>query len=432
MSVGLTLRQMASAGANPLGVWDSAAALFDARDGATTSGVVTVRAVAAAALFVTPCTPTGRATLYNFAAATGINGECAMAATIAYDRPEQPSDAASDTTCAFSDDALGDGSFPSNDAAANLVGCTLTADADHAIDGASLDGSARVVVSASGLQADATVAVYRPAERRSSHPTPTARSAWLRQFCTDRPSAYQSTSLALLADGLDITRMAGVSFVSENTNVIAIDGLVARGLRAGTTAVRLAASSIVRYEFAVANNVAAVARLDAYAVTSSTLTLPSGALAAPMSVVASAAQAFEFEGDAGHVYAWAVYANGDEHLVAADDLNVTALTSGLELSRVGGDGRHRVAVATNALPECGELLAASLTVCGAPHATVGVNVTLDLPVPTNLTLSTESSCLVPTDDLATTPGLASYGYVSVATLSAGVIFDSGATSDLWR
>ena len=63
-----------------------------------------MRAVAAAALFVTPCAPTGRATLYNFAA-TGINGECAMAATIAYDRPEQPSDTASDATCAFSDDA---------------------------------------------------------------------------------------------------------------------------------------------------------------------------------------------------------------------------------------------------------------------------------------------------------------------------------------
>ena len=42
-----------------------------------------------------------------------------------------------------------------------------------------------------------------------------------------------------------------MSFVSENINVIAIDGLVARGLRAGTTAVRLAASSIVRYELSL-------------------------------------------------------------------------------------------------------------------------------------------------------------------------------------
>ena len=154
------------------------------------------------------------------------------------------------------------------------MGYTLTADADHAIDGASLDGSARVVVNASGLQAAATVAVYRPAELKIVPSDTDGTLSVVGQFCTDRPSAYQSTSLALLADGLDITRMAGVSFVSENTNVIAIDGLVARGLRAGTTAVRLAASSIVRYEFAVANNVAAVARLDAYAVTSSTLTLP--------------------------------------------------------------------------------------------------------------------------------------------------------------
>ena len=40
VSVGLTLRQMASAGANPLGDWDSAAALFDRSIGSsiTTAG----------------------------------------------------------------------------------------------------------------------------------------------------------------------------------------------------------------------------------------------------------------------------------------------------------------------------------------------------------------------------------------------------------
>ena len=252
-----------SAGANPLGVWDSAAALFDARDGATTSGVVTVRAVAAAALFVTPCTPTGRATLYNFVAATGINGECAMAATIAYDRPEQPSDAASDTTCAFSDDALGDGLLPverrgtiwwaAPSPRTRIVQSTAPrSSAAHASSSARVGCRPTRLWRCTGAElkivpsdTDGTLSVVGQFWHRSCPPR------------ISRPPSRSSLT-ASTSPGWREWRSSLRTQTSSQSTASSVAPSTA-----GAYAVRLADSSIVRYEFAVANNVAAIARIDA-------------------------------------------------------------------------------------------------------------------------------------------------------------------------
>ena len=92
-------------------------------------------------------------------------------------------------------------------------------------------------------------------------PAPCARLPAHPRLCAPSRPRYQSTRLTLLADGLDITRMAGVTFASEDSSVVKVDGRIARGVAPGATRVRLTANSLVRLDLAVSNTVASVACL---------------------------------------------------------------------------------------------------------------------------------------------------------------------------
>ena len=94
-------------------------------------------------------------------------------------------------------------------------------------------------------------------------------------------------------------------------------------------------------------------------------------------------------------YVWAVYSNGDRHLVDSV-LNVTIESPSIEFAKI--DGRMRVKVAEDAVASaCGEsLLRTGLIACGTEVASTNAPMSIDLPKPVSATFKMSADW--PTDN----------------------------------
>ena len=362
---------MTSANANPIGI-GGAGVVFDARDGAAATGA-TVNVVPATpvALFAVPCG--GRVAMANYAAATGAR--CRAPCTRRSPTTSRPKRTRAPPPTASAPPRRAPFQRPSPTTIGSLAGCEFRPSASTAAQG----GAAAVTVSYGGLSSAMSLSVAVPTtlELRADDVELTA----IGELCGGA-TTYQSTRLRLLADGLDISHLEGVEFVSSSSSVVAIDTVdastarhVARGEAAGSADVRLRANAGVTATITVSDTIVPLETLSAVAITGASVGGGLGsALALPFTTATPAAvQIFKQEGDIGWVYATMRYENGDEHIVAAADLNLTAIDPG------GGNSppvtatqltpRWEIEVAKDAMNSCNaDILLATTTVCGKPFA----------------------------------------------------------------
>ena len=177
---------------------------------------------------------------------------------------------------------------------------------------------------------------------------------------------YQSTRVRVVAvydiagidTEVDITGMAGVAIVSSDPSVLSVESAsgIAVGVSPGTATLSLATGG-GSGTVTVSSDVVAPRAIIARVVTAASRRRgpEGGAGVAPFSdpfaVAVAAEQTLTAEGDEGAVYAWAEYANGDIHALAADEVGVYPQTDGVDVLPLLA-GRHRVAVAAGAVAQC--------------------------------------------------------------------------------
>ena len=305
-------------------------------------------------------------------------------------------------------------------------------------------------VALNGNQVETTVGVYRPddVEIGVEDTTLTARIVYDASSCGGDAASvlYQSTRVRVIAvydiagidTEVDITGMAGVTIVSSDPSVLSVDSAsgIAVGVSPGTATLSLATGGGSEGTVTVSSDVVSPRSIIARVVTAASLRLgpEGGAGVAPFSdpfaVAVAAEQTLTAEGDEGAVYAWAEYANGDIHALAADEVGVYPQTDGVDVLPLVA-GRHRVAVAAGAVAQChGELLRVSMVDgCGAPALNGTAPLTLALPQPMSATLEIDADHLAPLGDLAADSALDG-AYKSTAKFTATVEFEDGSTKDL--
>ena len=422
--------------------------LLDARDGiGNAAGEVAIVGTAPSGLFLYPTG--GAAAMANYAAATGNAATLALRVVEVYDKPSSSN---ADVTGAASC-AIKGGLSAVDDAAASLFAagsCTLIA-GNGGASGEDHDVSGDVTVEASlnGNQVETTVGVYRPddVEIRVEDTTLTARIVYDASSCGGDAAAvlYQSTRVRVVAvydiagidTEVDITGMTGVTIVSSDPSVLSVDSAsgIAVGVSPGTATLSLATGG-GSGTVTVSSDVVSPRSIIARVVTAASLRLgPEGGAGVPpfsdpFAVAVAAEQTLTAEGDEGAVYAWAEYANGDIHALAADEVGVYPQTDGVDVLPLVA-GRHRVAVAAGAVAQChGELLRVSMVDgCGAPALNGTAPLTLALPQPTSATLAIDAAHLAPLGDLAADSALDG-AYKSTAKFTATVEFEDGSTKDL--
>ena len=363
--------------------------------------------------------------------------------------PDSFHDVSAEAACAGNDTTV-----------ATLEGCAalVGADTPHS-------GAVAVWVAWAGLSARLTLQVWRPSTLTLKLDDPTLNllsGASIVSLADDTPPScngggarYQSSRLRLLADGqFDVTPLLGAT-AAEVAARVAVSGgaalrvhaaaasggvgrLLLAGTAAGAAAVWLRERPTVRLSLNVSDEAVTVVRLHAAAFSPeasqvSTSLLGAGAgggddggggSAARLEVHVQMQQRLRAEGDAVSVVALAHTSDGAAMLVPHAQLSVSSATDGLLAAPPAADGAPwTAAVGLGAAFECGALLAARWASCGVLLAEDDLHVTLDLPTPLRVRITTPAGLqLAHAADLATLPPV---GVQSSVTL--GVAVDYAAT-----
>eukprot|EP00965_Chrysotila_dentata_P037664 1252598-Pleurochrysis_carterae.AAC.1 len=245
---------------------------------------------------------------------------------------------------------------------------------------------------------------------------------------------FQQTSVSAAADGLDVSPL--VSFSSTDASVASVHShTLLRGLSVGSARIFLAGRDV---SFAAAlvqvSNVSVSAvRLLGRLVTGAEWMDPPPSQLVTASFRASlvVAQRLLVEGSSGLLFALLEWSDGFVEDVAAGALNVSSLTSGLEvvspLLAANGATHWSARVATGAEAACGDLLHVRHVRCGAVLASAGVPVHIDVPEATGVAVELAASRLTPQDDDA---ARAPISVQSETRVRAFVSFADGSRRDL--
>ena len=351
--------------------------------------------------------------------------------------PDSFHDVSAEAACAGNDTTV-----------ALLEGCT-------AVVGAATPHGGAVAVWAAwaGLSARLTLQVWRPSTLtlRLDDPTLNLLSGasivsladGALPSCNGGGARYQSSRLQLLADGrFDVTPLLGATAAEVAARVAvsggaalrvhaaAASGGVGRLLLAGTTAgaaeVWLRERPTVRLNLNVSDEAVTIVRLHAAAfsseasqVSTSLLDAGTGAgdsgSAVRLEVHVQLEQRLRAEGDAVSVVALAHTSDGAVMLVPHAELSVSSATDGLIAAPPAGDGAPwMAAVGLGAAFECGALLAARWASCGVLFAEDTLHVTLDMPTPLRVRITTPAGLqLAHAADLATLPPIGVLSSVSL-------------------
>ena len=393
------------------------AMVLDARDNSDTTGTLVVEATAVAGLFAHFAG--GTTTLQNTAPLTGDAVSKAVSAYTVSTRPHASDFVTASASC-------------TNDATdiVTLSGCVAQASA-----GASAGGLATIEVEAEGYAVSITLQVWYPSPLSMQLDDPT-----LNRFdgcISSGDGAYQSSRLRVLVGSFDVTPLLGTtseaaSRLSLPTSVVALDTIGSpggrvgrievRGVAAGTGMISLVHSPTAAVNVAISDTAVTVSSffLGALTTDDSTLTLsPASDLARNFGLTATHAlqQELTAEGDAASLYGAVTFSDGMTQLVPHSQLNVTSLTSGLLLSTWGDEDNQlwSVSVSTEAVRDCGPLVAAKWESCGSLLAESEAELFLQLPEPVAVRITSGPSQLAPEGDIATLSGIsmASSGSFSV-------------------
>lgn len=309
--------------------------------------------------------------------------------------------------------------------------------------------SATVRVTAAGLTADVILNIFFPSSVSIVVTDPVLNRLQTGDgspiFCDGEP-AYQTTTLKAIADGFDVTPL--VSFAVEGAAVEAIGRDEIRGLRPGTSTVRLASrpASFASATITVSDVPVAPTRFLPRLVTAaiwdnqppSILIPPYPTFAASVRLV----QSLTAEGASGRVHAGVEWDDGMRQEIGYGDanisisglrgtLNVTALTGGLIATAPSGTSSSdlfwKLSVARGAVEQCGELATAEWSMCGVSMAKASIPVYLQIPQAVGLVLTTTASRLTfPGDDAVSPP----ISLSTEAVLRGEVEFADGSTQDV--
>ena len=392
-------------------VENGAALVLDHRPGSSAVGELEVEEASTAGLFAYP--PGGRAVLRNTAPITGrdVNVGTITAVRVSTRPYASVSYAALSPTC----------SSAANGASIALAGCGV-----QLSQGFVAGGSVTLTVTSESHSTDVPLFVWYPGPL-----TIVTEQSELRllQGCTDR---YEWTQLRVRAGALDVTplllegdlepavgvQLRWVSAAAGSTR------LLVEGVSVGVATVALTAqpSVFVSLEVSASENV--VLGFVAHLLTGMSPLLLAFSGASSFEAGYTLEQSLTAEGDTGEVYAYVQTATGLLGPVPASELVVHNLTSGLAVSQ-SGDAPWQATVASGAVRECGSLLHVRWDVCDAVFEQVDAQVSLNLPGPSGVRITTPSLELAPLDDLATLAGI---GKSTSAALSVLVDFEDPVTS----
>ena len=409
---------------------DADGVVFDAKDAAVANGRIEVRAVADAGLFAY----SDSGTLANLAVLDGADESYEVHAVVVDDddrdthgRTKLASSAMACTTTA-----------PAS--VLSLSGC------DVVLTTAQTEGASAAIVNVtySSLAAHAVFDVYFP-------PTVvlTLGSSTLKRIeAADgtNPSCanaqhYQQTRITATIGSLDATDL--VSFTSSDTAVAAVSGRRLTGVGVGTSTVYLTGrtAAYTSVQVAVSADAVTASQLIPRVVTDVdwATSPPTTFSRSPFTASALAKQELNAEGTFGYLFVRVLWSDDTYQDVSltpledVDELNVTALSTGLDLTAptYGQSGSHsarwKATVATGAQRECGDLLLVRWQLCNAVVGSANVPMFLEMPSPTSVTIASSVTRLAsPSDNAAAAP-------VSVATtarMTVTAYFDDGSSRDM--
>ncbi|KAJ1626334.1 hypothetical protein T492DRAFT_910200, partial [Pavlovales sp. CCMP2436] len=404
---------------------DAAGIVLDHRDGSYASGELAVEAVAAVGAHAYAAS----AELVNTAPLTG---EAVTTQVTVVEHYNRAASASATMTSAYACSAA-DATMAMVNSASCLVSLTASQTA----------GAASVAITAtsttSAVSAQAELRVWFPVAA-SLHISDSSlqRVEGLMRAGSCEQSGYQTGELTLVADfggeglttvsDLDVTSLA--TFASSNAAVASVLGAMVTGLSAGVVTVTLGNGATAGASTAVDVNSNFVSvTIKAIAISS----LLWGTQQ-PLSVAASAASEFTtsvtiaqvltLEGDRAGVYAWAHYSDGSYAAVASSELVVTSNTDYLTMA---SGSPWILTVAAGARRDCGEFVDVSWQVCGATVAEDSATVTLAMPRPFGITVSSSKSRLAAPGDPST---FSPISVATSATIQTVVDYDTGATFDI--
>ena len=386
--------------------------VLDGRSGGSSLGEVIVESEVDTGLFVVPAL--GIASLSNLAAITGTSSLTSLTTYVSTTRPYASNFIQASATC--STESVGVVDLSS--------GCDIQLTAT-----ATADGRAMVAVSRSALTVQATLSVWRP--------------SMLTLVAVDRvlnaidgcARVYQRTRLRLYAKGIELTsvvtiahlRMSGPIRVVRVATGSVTETLEVQAVAAGVGEVWLAASPAVRLTIEVSDAPVHATALVARAITGFKAfgVEPSDPEEGGSFVTnGELVQTLEAEGSTASLVSVVHTSDGAISSVPSSELNVTSLTSSLQVSRAA-DGPWTATVTPSGIRESGFLLAAVWTPCGSSGvAEARVPVCLQLPEPKTVFLSSRTRRLTPHGDLASFDGI---GMASSATLDVLVEFEDPLT-----
>ena len=370
----------------------ASALVLDHRDDGSSAGEVVVEEQVDLGLFAYP--PDGLAVLSNTAPVTGGTVSVgAVSVKRVTSRPAGSSFSSAGVSCSTADTSV-----------LTLSGCTLSL-ASTATGG----GAASVSASSGGLEVTVPLVVWYP-----SSLSLVVDDTELGQLssCTSGGSKYQRTRLRLLSGALELTPLLQASDVACTSGLLEVHGasagrLEVEGLAAGSASCALAADSLVQVSLTVSDTAVGISALHARAITGvSLLPLPAlGTVVSTFYANVSFTQTMEVEGSTTAVYAYVATDDGQVVPVPHDELSVTTLTDGLEVSSGGGSTPWSATITSLAIRECGGLVSVQWLGCDGELATTEPIITMQLPEPVGVRITSSTPQLAPAGDAATLSGI---------------------------